>query len=266
MRAYLDLLGDVLSTGLAKRDRTGTGTLSTFGRQVRFDLSKTVPILTTKKIHLKSVIYELLWFLSGSTDVKYLQDNGVTIWDEWAEGGDLGCIYGAQWRHWGKRSGGNGIDQMKKLMGGLKHDPFSRRHIVSSWNVTELDGMSLPPCHCLFQLYVSSDHGLSLHLYQRSADLFLGVPFNITSYGLLVHMIGHVLGYKPRELVISYGDLHLYSNHLDQAREQLAREPHPQSHTLALNERVKDLFQFGYEDIKIQNYSPEPAIPAPIAV
>lgn len=264
MRQYLDLLQDVLDNGVRRPDRTGTGTLSVFGRQMRFDLEKGFPITTTKRLFLKGVIYELLWFLQGNTNIKYLTDNGVHIWDEWAdENGDLGPIYGAQWRHW-STGGGKSIDQISSLIDMLKARPDSRRLIVSAWNVGELDGMRLPPCHCLFQFYVA-DRKLSCQLYQRSADLFLGVPFNIASYSLLTMMIAHVTGLGPGEFIHTFGDAHIYTNHIEQVRTQLSRQPRPLPKML-LDEKVSSIFDFRYEDFRLVGYDPYPAIPAPIAV
>ncbi len=266
MRAYLDLLNDVLEHGTRRDDRTGTGTLSVFGAQTRYDLASGFPLLTTKKLHLRSIIHELLWFLNGDTNTAYLKANKVSIWDEWAdENGDLGRIYGAQWRAW-RRPDGTTVDQIRQLLEGLRKDPCSRRHIVSAWNPGELDLMALPPCHTLFQFYVDTNAGtLSCQLYQRSADLFLGVPFNIASYALLTLMIAQVCGYRPGTFVHTFGDLHLYSNHLDQARTQLVREPRPLPR-MRLNPEVDDLFAFRFEDFTLENYDPHPAIRAPIAV
>jgi len=264
MQQYLDLLQDVLNSGVRKPDRTGTGTLSVFGRQMRFDLEKGFPITTTKRLFLKGVIYELLWFLQGNTNIKYLTDNGVHIWDEWAdENGDLGPIYGAQWRHW-NTAGGKPIDQISGLVEMLRAKPNSRRLLVSAWNVGELDAMRLPPCHCLFQFYVA-DRKLSCQLYQRSADLFLGVPFNIASYSLLTMMIAHVTGLGPGEFIHTFGDAHIYLNHVEQVRTQLSRRPRPLPKML-LNEKVRSIFDFKYEDFTLVGYDPYPAIRAPIAV
>jgi thymidylate synthase len=264
MRQYLDLLDHVLRNGTAKDDRTGTGTLSVFGHQMRFDLRDGFPLLTTKKLHLRSIIHELLWFLAGDTNVEYLHENKVTIWDEWAdEHGDLGPIYGSQWRSWPTPDGGS-IDQIERLIEGLRQDPDSRRHIVSAWNVADLDRMALPPCHCLFQFWIA-DGGLSCQLYQRSADLFLGVPFNIASYALLTVMIARVSGLEARDFVHTFGDVHLYSNHVEQARTQLERDPRelPTMHF----ERAPDtIFDFRYEDFRLEGYHPHPHIKAPIAV
>src|SRR3954467_2531092 len=263
-RAYLDLLSDVLQNGARKTDRTGTGTLSVFGRQLRFSLSDSFPLLTTKKLHLKSIIYELLWFLRGDTNVKWLQERGVTIWDEWADAtGELGPVYGYQWRHW-RTPDGREIDQIEQLIKNLKAKPDSRRHIVSAWNPADVDRRALPPCHALFQFYVAGGR-LSCQLYQRSADLFLGVPFNIASYAALTLMMAQVTGTTPGEFILTLGDAHLYLNHLEQAREQLAREPRPFPR-LRLNPSGRDLFAFSYEDFGLEGYDPLPAIKAPIAV
>ena len=271
MKQYLELLDDVLTHGVARQDRTGTGTIGVFGRQARFDLRDGFPCLTTKKLHLRSIMHELLWFLMGSTNVRYLQENGVTIWDEWAdENGELGPVYGSQWRHWPDGHGGS-IDQIDRLIRGLKENPWSRRHIVSAWNVAQVDDMALPPCHCLFQFCVipaqqpGQRHGLSLQLYQRSCDLFLGVPFNIASYALLLLMAAQVCDYEPREFVHTFGDLHLYTNHLDQARLQLTREPRALP-TMRLNPQVRQIDAFHYEDFTLENYNPHPHIKAPISV
>jgi len=264
LRQYLDLLALVRDTGLRKPDRTGTGTRSLFGRQIRFDLAAGFPIVTTKKVHVKSVIHELLWFLQGSTNVRYLNEHGVTIWDEWAgPDGELGPVYGRQWRSWPTPDGRH-VDQISNLVAGLKRDPDSRRHIVSAWNVGELDGMALPPCHCLFQFYVGEGR-LSCQLYQRSADLFLGVPFNIASYALLTVMVAQVTGLEPGEFVHSFGDVHLYENHLEQADLQLTRAPRPLPR-MEINPEVKSLFDFVYEDFKLLGYDPHPALPAKVSV
>jgi thymidylate synthase len=261
---YLDLLREVLDRGARKSDRTGTGTLSVFGRQLRFDLRDSFPLLTTKKLHFKSIAYELLWFLRGDTNVKWLQERGVSIWDEWAdEKGELGPVYGYQWRHW-RAPGGTEIDQIRQVMESLKKKPDSRRHIVTAWNPADVDRMALPPCHALFQFYVAAGR-LSCQMYQRSADLFLGVPFNIASYALLTRMVAQVAGLQPDEFVLTLGDAHLYLNHLEQARQQLAREPKPFPR-LRLNAAVKDVFGFAYEDFTLEGYEPHPAIKAPIAV
>ena len=264
MQAYLDLLRLVLEKGHFKADRTGTGTYSVFGAQTRFDLSAGFPVLTTKKLHLRSIIHELLWFLKGETNVRYLRENGVTIWDEWADAeGNLGRVYGAQWRDWRTADGGH-VDQIANLIDQIRKNPDSRRLIVSAWNPGEVAGMALPPCHALFQFFVL-DGRLSCQLYQRSADLFLGVPFNIASYALLTLMIAQVCGLKPGEFVHTFGDLHLYSNHLEQARLQLARDPRPLP-VMKLNPAVKDLFAFRFEDFTLEGYEPHPAIKAPIAI
>ncbi len=258
----------VLDHGHVKADRTGTGTRSVFGWQMRFDLAAGFPLLTTKKLHLRSIIYELLWFLRGDTNIAYLKDNGVRIWDEWAdENGDLGPVYGYQWRHWPTRSvdnNGGEIDQITQLIEGLKKNPDSRRHIVTAWNPADVDRMALPPCHALFQFYVA-DGRLSCQLYQRSADIFLGVPFNIASYALLTLMVAQVVGLKPGDFVHTLGDAHLYSNHLEQAKLQLTREPRALP-TLRINPEVRDLFAFRYEDFTLEGYDPHPHIAAPIAV
>lgn len=264
MRQYLDLLARIRETGLRKEDRTGTGTLSLFGAQMRFDLADGFPMVTTKKLHVKSIVHELLWFLQGSTNVRGLNKHGVSIWDEWADDdGELGPVYGHQWRSW-PTANGESIDQIAELVEGIKRDPNSRRHIVSAWNVGELDKMALPPCHCLFQFYVG-DGRLSCQLYQRSADVFLGVPFNIASYALLTEMLAQVTGLKPGEFVHTFGDVHLYLNHLDQADEQLAREPRALPR-LEINPEVTSLFDFAYEDLKLVDYDPHPAIRAKVAV
>ena len=264
MKPYLDLLKHILSSGTEKKDRTGVGTISTFGYQMRLDLREGFPLVTTKKIHLKSVIYELLWFLKGETNVHYLKDRGVTIWDEWArEDGSLGPVYGKQWRSWQKTDGG-AVDQMEELLREIRQNPSSRRLIVSAWNVGELDEMALPPCHCLFQFYVRGDE-LSCQLYQRSADAFLGVPFNIASYALLTMMVAQVTGLRAGEFIHTFGDVHIYLNHLDQVKLQLSREPRPLPR-MEINPAAKDLFAFQYEDFRIENYDPHPAIKAPIAV
>ncbi len=264
MRQYLDLLDHVLENGTDRGDRTGTGTRSVFGHQMRFDLADGFPVLTTKKLHLKSIIHELLWFLAGDTNIKYLNDHGVTIWDEWADkDGNLGPVYGAQWRSWPDGKGGT-IDQIANLVKQIKANPNSRRLIVSAWNPAEVDNMALPPCHCLFQFYVA--HGrLSCQLYQRSADIFLGVPFNIASYALLTVMVAQVTGLKAGEFVHTLGDAHLYHNHFEQARLQLTRTPHKRP-TLWINPEVEDIFGFRYEDFRLDGYIAEPSIRAPIAV
>jgi thymidylate synthase len=264
MRQYLDLLEKVLETGAKKHDRTGTGTLSVFGHQMRFDLAGGFPVLTTKKLHLKSIIYELLWFLRGETNVHWLQEHGVTIWDEWADAnGELGPVYGAQWRSWPTRTDGT-IDQIANLVRDLKANPDSRRLIVTAWNPADIPKMALPPCHCLFQFYVA-DGKLSCQLYQRSADIFLGVPFNIASYALLTMMVAQVTGLEPGEFIHTLGDAHLYLNHLDQAREQLTRKPYPLP-VMRLNPAVTDIFGFQYADFTLENYQAHPSIKAPIAV
>lgn len=264
MRQYLDLMRRVLEHGVRKNDRTGIGTLSVFGAQLRFSLDAGFPLLTTKKVHLKSVVHELLWFLKGDTNIRYLKEHGVTIWDEWADAnGDLGPIYGRQWRSW-PAPDGRYIDQIGWVVEEIRRNPDSRRLVVSAWNVGELDRMALAPCHALFQFYVAEGR-LSCQLYQRSADLFLGVPFNIASYALLTLMAAQVTGLKPGEFVHTFGDVHLYLNHLEQAREQLSREPRPLP-TLRLNPAVKNLFDFRYEDFTLENYDPHPAIRAPVAV
>ncbi|MFI3290937.1 MAG: thymidylate synthase [Opitutales bacterium] len=265
MKEYLDLLEKVLAEGSPRQDRTGTGTVGIFGAQQRFDISKNFPLLTTKKLHTRSIIYELLWFLKGDTNIKYLNDNKVSIWDEWAdENGDLGRVYGAQWTKW-QAPNGKLINQIDNVVDSLRKDPFGRRHIVSAWNCGELDQMALPPCHALFQFYVDKDLNLSCQLYQRSADLFLGVPFNIASYAILTMMIAQVCGYKAKDFVHTFGDLHIYQNHLDQVNEQLSRTPRelPQ---LKLNPDRKELKDFIFEDFEITGYDPYPTIKAPISV
>ncbi len=264
MRQYLDLMQHVLNHGTRKSDRTGTGTLSVFGAQLRFDLSAGFPLLTTKKVHLKSIVHELLWFLKGETSVKYLQDNGVTIWNEWADAqGNLGPVYGYQWRSW-PAADGRHIDQISQVLEQIRKNPDSRRMIVSAWNVGDLDKMALMPCHAFFQFYVAGGK-LSCQLYQRSADIFLGVPFNIASYALLTMMIAQVCGLAPGDFVHTFGDSHLYLNHLDQAREQLSRVPR-QLPVMRINAGVNNLFDFRYEDFTLEGYDPHPAIKAPIAV
>lgn len=264
MKQYLDLLRHILDNGHKKSDRTGTGTISTFGYQMRFNLHEGFPLLTTKKVHLKSVIYELLWFLAGDTNVRYLQDHGVRIWNEWADpDGSLGHIYGYQWRSWPTYDGGF-IDQMAEAVKTIRENPDSRRIIVSSWNVADLDSMNLPPCHMLFQFYVS-DGRLSLQLYQRSADCFLGVPFNIASYALLTMMVAQVCGLQPGEFIHTLGDAHIYLNHLEQVRTQLARELRPLPR-MTLNPDVTDLFKFGYDDFSLSDYDPWPAIKGVVSV
>lgn len=264
MKQYKELLQHVLRVGHRKEDRTGTGTISTFGYQMRFDLSEGFPLLTTKKVHLKSIIYELLWFLDGNTNVHYLQDHGVRIWNEWADkDGSLGHIYGYQWRSWRDYDGGF-IDQISRAVEDIRHNPDSRRIIVSSWNVADLDNMNLPPCHTLFQFYVA-DGKLSLQLYQRSADSFLGVPFNIASYALLTMMMAQVCGLQPGEFIHTFGDLHIYLNHLEQVKEQLTREPRPLP-KIYLNPEVKDIFSFRYEDFRLEGYDPYPPIKGVVSV
>ena len=264
MLQYLDLLRHILERGVEKSDRTGTGTLSVFGYQMRFDLAQGFPALTTKKLHLRSIIHELLWFLSGSTNVAYLREHGVTIWDEWAdEEGELGPVYGKQWRSWPTPDGGS-IDQISKVVDQIRRNPDSRRHIVSAWNVAEVDEMKLPPCHSLFQFWVANGR-LSCQLYQRSADVFLGVPFNIASYALLTMMVARATDLEPAEFVHTLGDAHLYLNHLEQARLQLTREPRPLPR-MEINPEVKSLFDYRYEDFQLVGYDPHPSIKAPIAV
>ena len=264
MKAYHDLLRRVLDEGVRKDDRTGTGTLAVFGHQMRFDLAEGFPLVTTKKLHLKSIIHELIWFLRGDTNVRYLQENGVSIWDEWADAnGDLGPVYGRQWRSWAAPDGGV-VDQIAWVTDEIRRNPDSRRLIVSAWNPADIPKMALAPCHCLFQFFVA-DGRLSCQLYQRSADVFLGVPFNIASYALLTQMMAQVTGLRPGQFVHSFGDTHLYSNHLDQTRLQLSREPRPLP-TLRLNPEVKRLEDFRFEDIVIDGYDPHPAIKAPIAI
>lgn len=264
MKQYLDLMRHVVENGAIKGDRTGTGTRSVFGYQMRFNLDHGFPLVTTKKIHLKSIIHELLWFLNGDTNTRYLNENGVSIWDEWAdEAGDLGPVYGAQWRSWPTASGET-IDQVSGLIEDIKTMPNSRRHIISAWNVADLDRMALPPCHCLFQFYVA-DGRLSCQLYQRSADIFLGVPFNIASYALLTMMMAQVTNLQPGDFVHTFGDAHIYANHMDQAVEQLSRTPRALPEML-INPDVKSLFDFSYEDFVLHNYSPHPHISAPVAV
>ena len=264
MKQYLDLLQHILDKGTAKTDRTGTGTLSVFGYQMRFDLAGGFPLLTTKKLHLRSIVYELLWFLKGDTNVKYLQEHGVRIWDEWADThGDLGPVYGYQWRSWATPDG-QSIDQIKQLVEMIKKNPDSRRLIVVAWNPSDVPKMALPPCHCLFQFYVV-DGKLSCQLYQRSADVFLGVPFNIASYALLTMMVAQVCGLVPGEFVHTFGDVHLYKDHTEQAKLQLTREPRPLPH-MVLNPEVKDIFSFDYEDFRLDGYDPHPHIKAKVSV
>ncbi|HNZ43396.1 MAG TPA: thymidylate synthase [Bacteroidales bacterium] len=264
MKQYLELLDHVLQQGTAKSDRTGTGTISVFGYQMRFDLNEGFPLLTTKKLHLRSIIHELLWFLQGDTNIKYLKDNNVSIWDEWAnENGDLGPVYGKQWRSW-QTSNGQAIDQISQLIQNIKTNPDSRRLIVSAWNIGEIEKMALPPCHVLFQFYVAEGK-LSCQLYQRSADIFLGVPFNIASYALLTMMVAQVCQLKPGDFVHTFGDAHLYNNHLDQARLQLTREPRHLP-VMNINPDVKDIFGFHFDDFELQGYDPHPHIKAAVSV
>jgi thymidylate synthase len=264
MRQYLDLMRHVLEHGDPKTDRTGTGTLSVFGWQMRFGLQDGFPLLTTKRLHTRSIIHELLWFLQGDTNIRYLKDNGVSIWDEWADAdGELGPVYGKQWRRW-ETADGRTVDQLARVVESLRRNPDSRRHLVSAWNPGEVDAMALPPCHALFQFYVAGGR-LSCQLYQRSADIFLGVPFNIASYALLTHMVAQVCELEPGDFVWTGGDCHLYSNHLEQAREQLGRDPRPLP-TLRLNPAVRELFGFRFEDIALEGYDPHPHIKAPVAV
>ena len=282
MKNYLQLLKDILENGEERRDRTGTGTMALFGAQLRFDLSRGFPLVTTKKCHLRSIIHELLWFLKGDTNIKYLRDNKVTIWDEWADkNGDLGPVYGYQWRHWpiapqahqGSLASGQGgqdeenfgIDQIAQVVESIKKDPQSRRHIISAWNVSDLSKMALPPCHLLFHFYVHNDGRLSCQMYQRSADVFLGVPFNIASYSLLTMMMAQVTGLKPGHFVHTFGDVHIYTNHMEQVKLQLSREPKSLP-TMKLNPKVKSIFEFTYEDFVLENYDPHPTIKALIAV
>jgi len=264
MKPYLDLLKNILEHGAEKKDRTGTGTISLFGHQMRFDLAQGFPLLTTKKVYTKAVIYELLWLLKGDTNIQFLKDNGVTIWDEWADAkGDLGPVYGAQWRAW-KRADGTTVDQITQAVEMIKKTPDSRRIIVSAWNVGEIEKMALPPCHAFFQFYVLNGK-LSCQLYQRSADVFLGVPFNIASYALLTMMMAQVTGLQPGEFVHTFGDVHIYSNHMEQVKLQLSREPKALPR-MKLNPAVKNIFDFKYEDFTLENYDPHPAIKAPVAV
>lgn len=264
MKNYLDLLNHILENGSYKADRTGTGTYSVFGYQMRFDLEEGFPLLTTKKLHLRSIIYELLWFLQGDTNIRYLKDHGVKIWDEWAdENGDLGPVYGKQWRSWGAKDGSS-VDQISDVIEQIKHNPDSRRLIVSAWNVAEIPEMALAPCHVLFQFYVNNGE-ISCQLYQRSADLFLGVPFNIASYSLLLMMIAQVTGLKPKHFIHTFGDVHLYSNHIEQAKEQLTRSPKSLP-VMMINPEVTSIFYFKYEDFQLTGYDPEPHIKAPVAV
>lgn len=264
MKQYHDLLRHVMETGSDKSDRTGTGTRSVFGYQMRFNLNDGFPVVTTKKLHLRSIIHELLWFLKGDSNIKYLKDNGVSIWDEWAdENGELGPVYGVQWRSW-PTAKGETIDQIEKLVNSLKNNPDSRRHIVSAWNVAEVENMALPPCHTMFQFYVA-DGKLSCQLYQRSADIFLGVPFNIASYALLTLMLAQVCDLEPGDFVHTFGDAHIYSNHFEQVEKQLSRDFRPLP-TMKINPEIKNLFDFKYEDFELLNYNPHPGIKAPIAV
>ena len=264
MKQYLDLLDTILTKGAFKSDRTGTGTYSIFGHQMRFDLSEGFPLLTTKKLHLRSIIYELLWFLQGDTNIRYLKEHGVSIWDEWADpNGDLGPIYGHQWRSWGTPDGGK-VDQISQLIRQIQETPDSRRLMVCAWYVGEIDKMALPPCHVLFQFYVNNGE-ISLQLYQRSADVFLGVPFNIASYTLLLMMVAQVCHLKPKEFIHTLGDAHIYSNHVEQAKLQLTRDPRPLP-TMRINPDVKDIFSFQYEDFQLENYDPHPHIKADVAV
>jgi thymidylate synthase len=264
MRQYLDLMDHILTAGVEKRDRTGTGTRSVFGHQMRFDLAAGFPMLTTKKLHLKSIVYELLWFLAGDTNIKYLNDHGVRIWDEWADArGDLGPVYGHQWRSWPAKDGGT-IDQIANVIAAIKRNPDSRRLIVTAWNPADVDKMALPPCHLLFQFYVANGK-LSCQMYQRSADVFLGVPFNIASYALLTMMVAQVTGYKPGDFVWTGGDTHLYTNHIEQAELQLSRATKALP-TIRINPAVQDIFGFRYEDFTVENYDPHPHIKAAVAV
>jgi thymidylate synthase len=264
MKQYLDLLRLIRETGVRRDDRTGTGTLGIFGHQMRFDLADGFPMVTTKKLHVKAIIHELLWFLSGSTNIRYLQENGVKIWDEWAdEAGELGPVYGKQWRSWAALDG-RVIDQISNVAAQIKANPYSRRHIVSAWNPADVDSMALPPCHCLFQFHVA-DGALSCHLYQRSADIFLGVPFNIASYALLTMMMAQVSGLKPGEFVHSFGDAHLYLNHIDQADLQLTRDPLPLP-KMTINPEIRSIFDFVYEDFRLEDYRAHPHIKAEVAV
>ena len=264
MKAYQDLLRHIMETGTLKADRTGTGTKSVFGYQMRFNLEEGFPLLTTKKVHLKSIIHELLWFIAGDTNIKYLKDNGVSIWDEWAdENGELGPVYGRQWRAW-KTAEGETVDQLSALIEGIKKNPDSRRHIISAWNPGEVDKMALPPCHAMFQFYVANGR-LSCQLYQRSADVFLGVPFNIASYALLTMMVAQVCGLRPGDFIHSFGDAHIYTNHFEQVNLQLSREPRPLP-VMKINPNVTSIFGFKYEDFELEGYNPHPGIKAPIAV
>lgn len=264
MKQYLDLLDNILENGVKKEDRTGTGTISLFGHQMRFDLQQGFPLLTTKKLHLKSIIYELLWFLQGDTNIKYLNDHGVSIWNEWADkDGNLGPVYGHQWRSWPAHDGSQ-IDQITQVVNSIVNNPDSRRHLVCAWNVGDIDRMALPPCHILFQFYVANGK-LSCQLYQRSADVFLGVPFNIASYALLTLMMAQVTGLKPGDFVHTFGDVHIYSNHIEQVKLQLTREPRKLP-TMVINPEVKSIFDFKYEDFKLEGYDPHPHIKGKVAV
>lgn len=264
MKQYLELCKHVLENGVTKEDRTGTGTISTFGYQMRFNLQEGFPLITTKKLHTKSIIHELLWFLKGETNIKYLQENGVRIWNEWAdENGELGPVYGSQWRSWPAKDGST-IDQITNVVNQIKNNPDSRRLIVSAWNVADVDHMALPPCHCFFQFYVAEGK-LSCQLYQRSADVFLGVPFNIASYALLVHMVAQVTNLEVGEFIHTFGDVHIYTNHLEQVKEQLKREPRPLP-VLKMNEKVSSIFDFTFEDFSIENYNPHPHIKGAVSV
>lgn len=264
MKQYLDLLDNILENGVKKEDRTGTGTISLFGHQMRFDLQQGFPLLTTKKLHLKSIIYELLWFLQGDTNIKYLNDHGVSIWNEWADkDGNLGPVYGHQWRSWPAHDGSQ-IDQITQVVNSIINNPDSRRHLVCAWNVGDIDRMALPPCHILFQFYVANGK-LSCQLYQRSADVFLGVPFNIASYALLTMMMAQVTGLKPGDFVHTFGDVHIYSNHIEQVKLQLSREPRALP-TMVINPEVKSIFDFKYEDFKLEGYDPHPHIKGKVAV
>jgi thymidylate synthase len=264
MKQYLDLLDHVMKTGIAKSDRTGTGTISVFGYQMRFDLQKGFPMVTTKKLHIKSIVHELLWFMAGDTNIKYLNDNGVKIWDEWADkDGNLGPVYGHQWRSW-PSANGKTYDQLSQVVDSIKNNPDSRRHIVSAWNVGEIEKMALPPCHVLFQFYVS-DNKLSCQLYQRSADIFLGIPFNIASYALLTLMIAHVTGLQPGEFIHTFGDAHIYLNHVEQVKLQLSREPY-QLPEMKINQAVKDIYKFRFQDFELTGYQAHPHIKGEVAV
>ncbi len=264
MQQYLDLMRHVMDNGNDKKDRTGTGTKSIFGHQMRFDLKQGFPLLTTKKLHLKSIIIELLWFLRGDSNIKFMQDNNVKIWDQWADdNGDLGPVYGHQWRSWPTANGGH-IDQITNLINDIKNNPDSRRHIISAWNVSDIENMALPPCHCLFQFYVA-DGKLSCQLYQRSADLFLGVPFNIASYALLCHMVANICGLEMGDFVHSFGDVHIYNNHFKQVEQQLSRQPKPLP-TILLNQNIETIFDFTYDDFKLMAYEADDNISAPIAI